>query len=580
VCCLSSGRAPDRLAAILALFAPIADEVVVAVEEPRALDAHAALAGVADLVLSFPPTHPSDRPIPWLFGSCSGRWIFNVDDDEVPSPQLLAMLPAVVARDDITHAWVARRWLYPTTSTYLDEAPWNNEFQLRLLLADPRFTQFSDVFHRPVVAHGPGVYLDGVLWHLDTAINPLARRRSKAEAYELERPGMRISGRSHNHALYVPELAPEPRLAAVPADEHEVVERVLSGDGQLIRRDPPQLLFASADDVDAAWPGAARKLGSLHGRISAAAPPEAMRARVQETVDVSITNESDVTWRWGKDARPPIRLAYSWSRDGEPVREPIALRTVLPADLAPGATQVVPLHVVPPAEPGRYELRLELVHDGVGMFAVTPPLELAVEERERVALVGEPLEIRRLLAQLSAAPFVEPVIVLGNDSDRLAYGDHACVSGLRGPLLAGLETSGRLSRALRLSWRSLSLVRQARRYRRHGSSGATALDTLFDVLHDARGLFVAGVDWPPDAAPGREWWRLVTTVRVARAAGCPVYVADGAMPDGSRARDVAMRRLIRASSSPIGRMTLTHPASRLEAPAAAESAEALTEALV
>lgn len=239
VCCLTSGRHPERLASILTLFAPVADEVVVAVEEPRVLETHAALGGVADVVLSFPPTHPSDRPIPWLFGSCRGRWIFNVDDDEVPSAALLEMLPAVAARDDITHAWVARRWLYPTTATYLAEAPWNTEFQLRLLLADPRFTQFSDVFHRPVIAHGPGLYLDGVLWHLDNAITSVARRRSKAEAYELERPGMRISGRSHNHALYVPELAPEPRLApflATSSTSSSVSSPEAAGSSDTIRR--------------------------------------------------------------------------------------------------------------------------------------------------------------------------------------------------------------------------------------------------------------------------------------------------------------------------------------------------------
>ena len=580
VACLSSGRNPERLAAILALFAPIADEVVVAVEEPRALETHAAVTGVADVVLSFPPTHPGDRPIAWLFGSCRCEWIFNVDADEIPSPRLLEQLPAAVARNDITHAWVARRWLYPTTATYLDEAPWNTEFQLRLLLADPRFTQFSDVFHRPVVAHGPGVYLDGVLWHLDAAISPLSRRRSKADAYELERPGMRIGGRSHNHAFYVPELSPEPRLAPVPCDEHAAVERVLSGGRALVRHDPPRLLVATAADVDAAWPGPSQQLGALHGRIEASSPPATLRGRVQETVDVTITNESDVTWRWGKDARPPVRLAYSWSRDGDAVAEPIALRTVLPADLAPGASEVVPLHVVPPAEPGRYELRLEIVHEGVGVIAQTAPLELEVEPRERIALVGEPAEVMRLLAQLSAPPYVEPVIVLGNDSDRLAYGDYACVSGLREPLLAGLETSGRLSRALRLPWRSWSLTRAAHRFRRRGSSGVVGLDTLCELLQDARGLFVAGTDWPPDAAPGREWWRLVTTTSVARAVGCPVYVADGAVPSGSRARDIVLRRILRRTSKPIGSMTLVHPASRLEGSEDGPGAESLTRALV
>jgi hypothetical protein len=123
VCCMSGGHSPARLASILALFGDVADEIVVAVEEPRALATHAAVAHVADRVLSFPPTDPADRPIPWLFGLCSGTWILNIDDDEVPSPRLIEMLPEIIAREDITHAWIARRWLYPASDTYLSEPP-------------------------------------------------------------------------------------------------------------------------------------------------------------------------------------------------------------------------------------------------------------------------------------------------------------------------------------------------------------------------------------------------------------------------------------------------------------------------
>ena len=61
----------------------------------------------------------SDRPIAWLFQSCRGKWIFNIDDDEVPSPRLIALLPSLVRRDDLTHCWISRRWLYRTPRTYL-----------------------------------------------------------------------------------------------------------------------------------------------------------------------------------------------------------------------------------------------------------------------------------------------------------------------------------------------------------------------------------------------------------------------------------------------------------------------------
>ena len=580
VCCMSGGRQPERLASILALFAPVADEIVVAVEEPRVLETHAAVSRVADRVLSFPPTHPSDRPIAWLFGECSGRWILNIDDDEIPSPRLIDALPGLVAREDITHAWIARRWLYPDVAHHLDEAPWSTEFQLRLLLADPRFIQFSDVFHLPIVAHGPGAYVNEPLWHLDTAVNEPARRRAKAEAYELERPGMRISGRTHNHALYVPELTPDPSIAPVPCDDLAQIHRVLEGGAPPARDVSAPLVYAASADVDALWPGA--PFGeTLHcGRIVAHAMPSAMRAGVQETIDVSVTNGGGGVWRWGNSARPNIRLAYRWTQDGEPVHEPIALRTVLPADLRPGETQVVPLHVVPPQAPGAYGLALELVHDGVVAFAATPVVELQVLEREQIALVGDPRPVLRLLARLSAPPYVEPVIVLGNESDRAGFGDHICVPGLRAPLLSGLEHSGRISRLLRLSWRSYSLVRRARRYRRSGETGNTRLDGLFDKLTHARGLFVASTDWPEDAAAGREWWRLVTTLRVGHAAGCPVYVADDAVPAGSRLRDRVFRRVIRRCSTPIGDMTLRHPDAATDTAAEPEVSETLTGALV
>ena len=257
VCCMSSGRSPERLAAILGLFGGVADEIVVAVEEPRALATHAAVATVADSVLSFPPTGPADRPIAWLFGACSGKWILNIDDDEVPSPELIERLPGLIARDDITHAWIARRWLFPTTTTYLDEAPWNTEFQLRLVAADDRFLQFSDLFHRPVIAHGPGVYVDAPLWHLDTAINPAWQRRAKAEAYELERPGMRIGGRALNRALYVPELRAGRRARTrFPDWEQAQIDRVVRGRVSPTREGRALLVHGSAHEVDLPWPGA------------------------------------------------------------------------------------------------------------------------------------------------------------------------------------------------------------------------------------------------------------------------------------------------------------------------------------
>ena len=311
VCCMSGGHNPGRLASILALFGEVADEIVVAVEEPSALATHDAVAQVVDWVCSFPPTEPSDRPIPWLFGLCSGKWILNIDDDEVPSPELIERLPGIIARQDITHGWIARRWLYPSTSTYLTEPPWSTEFQLRLFLADERFVQFSDIFHRPVIAHGPGLFIDAPLWHLDTAVNPVRRRRLKADAYEFARPGMKIGGRAHNHSFYLPELVPNATVAAVPRVDRNVIDAVLAGSAAPTRQARAHLTYASDDEVGRVWPGAPHADTLHRGRLAVASLPAGMRAGVQETIDVYVTNESTETWRFGKErtARDSTRLS-------------------------------------------------------------------------------------------------------------------------------------------------------------------------------------------------------------------------------------------------------------------------------
>jgi hypothetical protein len=549
---MSAGHSPARLASILALFGEVADEIVVAVEEPRALAVHAAVAHVADRVLSFPPTSPADRPIPWLFGACSGKWILNIDDDEVPSPDLIEVLPEILSRRDITHGWIARRWLYPGTDTYLAEAPWSTEFQLRLVLRDDRFIQFSDVFHRPVIAHGPGVFVDAPMWHLDTAVNSVERRRFKADSYELARPGMRIGGRAHNHALYVPELVPDVTVAAVDCRDKVVIDAAMAGDCVATRQARASLAYVSDEEVDRGWPGAPHASSLHRGRIAVAAMPVSMRAGVQETIDVYVTNESEEIWRWGKEVRPEIRLGYRWSLNGEEVHEPTALRTPLPADLRPGTTQFVPVHVVPPRQPGRYALQLDLVHEHFDCFGFSAPVQLEVRERELLAVIGLPVPVAQALARLGRLPEVEPVVVLGNDSDGPAYGDYPSVSGLRQPLFAGLKSSGRLARGFRLLLRSLSVIRSARRYRgREPLTHDARFADLFDLLAHSQALVVASTDWPKDAATGREWWRLVTTMLVARTFKLPVLVSDLAVPHGTGTRDAVFRSLILRLSSPI-----------------------------
>ena len=123
----------------------------------------------------------------------------------------------------------------------------------------------------------PGVFVEAPLWHLDTAVNSLSRRRAKAEAYELERPGMKVGGRAHNHAFYLPELARDASVATVPEDERAWIEDVIAADFVAAGTRRASLDFASVGEIDLAWPGTPHR-GTLHrGQISAVAVPGVLR---------------------------------------------------------------------------------------------------------------------------------------------------------------------------------------------------------------------------------------------------------------------------------------------------------------
>jgi hypothetical protein len=541
VCCMTSGQRPRLLAGVLAPLREVAAEIVVAVEEPQAAEAAAALGGIADRVLAFPPTAPSDRPIAWLFRECGERWIFNIDDDEVPSPALVAALPRLAERTDITHAWIARRWLYPSPETAIASAPWCAEFQLRFALADERFTQFSDVFHRPVVCHGPSAYVLEPLWHLDTVLNPAERRRRKAAYYERERAGMRIGGIAHNLGLYVPELHEPLELAPVPPEDRVAIEAALAARGGASA--PVEVSTVQAEDVDREWVGAPFDAASWRGEVVFAAPPSSLVAGVQATVDVLVANHGDRTWRWGEQAAPAVVLEYAWSRDGQEAHDLFALRTSLPVDVPPGATEPVPVHVVPPGEPGEWELQVGLRHGRLGRFGDRAVHRLEVRPRARVAVVSRPERLHELVAELGLPPSVEPFALLRDAADREHYGDYDAVVGPRPYLLASTATSGRLRTLVSLARRTLALTRPQRHaWSRPGYAELLAARSSSDAL------VVDSPNWADEDAFGREWGWVAAALLLWRLEGKPAVVREEALPGGDGVRERAVRLVLRALS--------------------------------
>jgi hypothetical protein len=512
-CCLSAGKHPARLAAVLALLRPVVDEVVVAVDD-RCEGAAEVLGDVTDRIVLVPYREPSDRPIAWLFGLCGGDWIFNIDDDEVPSRALLEELPALARRSEISHAWIARRWLYPDTSTFLDETPWNQEYQLRFVRSDPLFLHFSDEFHRPVICDGPMRFVEAPLWHLDTAVNSRERRLTKALAYEQARPGMRVGQFSHSTGFYVPELRGKLQVAAVPADDMRLIECVLEARTPTACAAPTER--ATRDEIDEAWPGDPHPSSLYDARIELIAPTGPLVAEVRQTLPVRLTNLGERPWPRGG----AITVGTRWEGRAEGVR------TSLPATVAPGEAISVPVHIDPPGGDRFRSLEIDLVHEHVRWFGKSIEVTVEVVPRRRIALLGSGERVAEVLRALLVVPIVEPVILDWDLVESPRYG-HQRVGGIGRYLFGSCGTArvGALLRAGRVIYRPSAHL----------------------ALEGFERLLVVGDGLRSTAPPRRERLYVLTTVAAARRLGVPVTQVVSDEPSADLFRR-ALRRFASGTS--------------------------------
>ena len=518
VCCLTGGRYLPRVAGILGLLRPLADEIVVGVDD-RARDSAALLGDVADRILLFAHAEPADRPIPWLVRQCTGDWVFNIDDDEVPSAALLHELPGLIDRGDVTHCWVARRWLYPDVSAFLDEPPWNTEYQLRLFKADDRSLRFTDEFHRPVVCSGPARFVEAPLWHLDTALTSREERQQKALRYERSRRGMRIGAFSHNTGLYLPELRPEPAVSGVPPREVARIKEVLLTPAR--RRDGVTIEEPSRDAVEREWPGPPHRPTLYDASIALLRSLPPLVGGVQQTIDLRIENRGDCVWRTGES----IMLATRWN-DVE------SIRTALPADVLPGDSAVVPLHVIPPTVAGAHLLEIDLVHEHVRWFDRSLRLVVDVRGRRRVLVAGRADRVAAVLDVIALRPELEPVTVHERDDPHLG---HPHVDGVGRFLFGPNGTAG--WRALP---RALQLVARARR-----EGVPYGVRPLAEAIRGSELVILVDDDRVTGAPPTRDRARVLVLVATARVQRVPVVRVGSAELSDSRV-DRLLQRMVDA----------------------------------
>jgi len=405
VCCLSGGP-PGRLVALLEVLRPVADELVVAVDERVDDGLLGPVAELADVLVDYPYAEPVERPFAWLHSLCSGDWIFRLDDDEVPSG---ALLVALSERDErLTHAWVPRRWLWE--DGWLADDPWAPDWQLRLVRPDA--ARFPGRMHVPIQADGQHAYLEAPIYHLDLVENDHAARAAKARRYERNRPGLRIAGFPLNAAYYLPELRDEVAVAPLEADDAALVRRVRFAPAPA-RGATPRLRRATRAEVDSWWADAPLADEDYRAHVELCSPPSPVAGELR-AVDVRVTNLGGAVWRGGANALPEVRLSYRWRALEHLDEQP---RTSLPHDLHPGESTLVPVVFRAPEESGTYELVVDLVHERHRWFGVEARAEVEVRpRRQAVVLVGQPpgeeefdRRVEELLGRIDAS--LEPILV-------------------------------------------------------------------------------------------------------------------------------------------------------------------------
>lgn len=358
---LCGTRHPGPLVArALGQLRPVVDEIVIAADDRVSDDDLDAYAGVADVVVRFPFTG-ANRFRPWLATRARGDWLLLLDGDEVASAELVSEIDEAVRNRLCAGYLIPRRWLYPHHATYLATEPWSHDEQLRLVRNDDRLS-FPGTKHTGAVTSGPVACLDGCLYHL-TLLEPYEARCRKVRAAAGESFGLTVfDGRPIDEAYYLPERS-ERRLSPVPAADRRLIEDALRPE-----RPPPgpraRIVEATREEVERFHPDALRAGAGWRARIEAIERRRCVPARVPFRLLARVANT-------GLERLPPIdvppgafNVSYHVLRADGSVAIHDGARTPMPRALEPGESTELAVEVFAPDRPGRYALRLDLVHEG------------------------------------------------------------------------------------------------------------------------------------------------------------------------------------------------------------------------
>lgn len=380
VCC-QSNHPLARVAALHDQLGSIAGEVICAVDARVPTDELRELNSHADVVVryEFDPLSPPERYLAWLHSLCSGRWVLRLDSDEVVSSALFEVLPTLLSADNVLQYVIRRRWLFPDAEHMLDERPWSDDWQIRLVRNEPSVLHFPGVLHSSAELVAPYRYVDEPIYHLDCVLRTLEQREAKTRRYRQIRSEHKTEDGIPVNDFYLPERRHRGDLVPVPPEDVPLIREVLDASSDLglarigtvffrswrLPTVPPSVV--GLDEIDRLWACRSVPPSAYHARMELLEPFHGMHANEVRSIMVRVHNEGTETWPWGA-RQPEIRLGYRWFEldgvtlcvDGE--------RTPFSSDVASGTFSVQKMTVIAPAAPGGYLLELNVLHEHVTWF--------------------------------------------------------------------------------------------------------------------------------------------------------------------------------------------------------------------
>jgi hypothetical protein len=374
--CSLTGDPGSRVVAILELFRPVVDEVVIAADSRVSGSDLAAYSALADRLLRIEFAY-TERHLGWLHAQCSGDWIFRIDGDEVPSPELIEAVPGLIRSPRALQYWFERRWLFQDAAHWLNEVPWYPDFQCRLVRNDGTL-RFPGIRHWGPEPLLPRRYIEAPLYHLDLVVNDREARRRKIANHAHLRPGLHApGGGAHDEVYYLPENYARTAPAPVPKADRSSIDRVLSARPGRGAAKPASIgHVVTHEQSDRFW--MRREQGDRRtdlADIECLEPDLRMFPGEVRAIHFRVANTGASPWPWEPhdSETPQVRLSYHVLDAGGKMIELDGLRSFLPERLGPAEETIVPAVVRAPATPGSYLLEADLVwHEWFGSSSRHP----------------------------------------------------------------------------------------------------------------------------------------------------------------------------------------------------------------